>query len=731
MAEAIGTAASVLQIAVTAGSLARSISRFIEQTKTVAQSIRNLHDEVHSLESALRSIHETFQKRPLILSFEKNHHSRIYDVLEACQGSLQDLDQALPQLRDEVTPIEKLRLSIQKSLKGDRALRIKEHIRSHTTALQISISTLSLGELWLSRESQQRILTEVRSINERIRSANLSSTRLDNRPAISLSSESSETIRPDTPPSDDSEERFALYEKFIDSVDEVATGVFLCDPDRESCDGISIMSVWPLGDDVTRQSLQDGMYDFEDDELSDVDREILGLQLHANQEMVDQLLQVNLCRQAAKYQRRAIDKCVLLDKDNTAQHGRHSEPDPIPSLYSMKERLADILAECGTPENDLEAEEVFKQLLKEEIDHPEIDDSDRQWRLCYKLGSLYARQGNFGKSHKLLQRAFRGRSKAKPCAFDNVIKGYAESLVKTLQELQLIDDSRGVQAWLKKHFPRDDQLTSISSNTKASSSELLSPYIWCRERGFDVDHPEFVFDKYDLVKETTPLSQAIQEENVEILQQLVVNKAHVDHVDDTGSAPIHLAAATCNKRVFSIFLEKEPNMEVRDHRDMTLLHRCQRQKGGVQVAGMILSRCPDLLNYVCSIGKSALCIACEKGNEPMVEFLLSANADPNKPGPGLYVPIVCAIDGAAPSSTKINLVGRLLDKGADPKMCDVSGRNAFDAASSAGLFGSHIRDLLSQASIRRLSSTGSTATTRSSVSKNRSPRFGSINWGQH
>src|SRR5205823_1573554 len=109
-----------------------------------------------------------------------------------------------------------------------------------------------------------------------------------------------------------------------------------------------------------------------------------------------------------------------------------------------------------------------------------------------------ARQSRFHKSRKYLWNAFTGRSRADPRQ-KNLVKESAEMLIKTLQELQLIDEVQGIQSWLEEEFPAesdiDHQPSPPPSPTASVSAvdDLSSPYMWSRNQGFDVQSPYFGF----------------------------------------------------------------------------------------------------------------------------------------------------------------------------------------------------------------------------------------------
>ncbi|KAI3321108.1 ankyrin [Xylariaceae sp. AK1471] len=719
--DGLSTAASILQIAALAGSFLKSFSRFVEQTRTIADSIHDLYDEVRHLEAALNDLGETFAKRPQQLSFEYRHHDNIHRILKSCRISLEALAQALPQLKDETTPIQRLRLSIQRSLRGERVKEIVHHISSYTRILQLSLSTLSLGELWINRQSQEMILAEVRRINQAIRATHLFSGRTETRVGTPREPPVISTPRPHTPSADD-EELKSLDEElrcWLESVDEVAAAVSLSIPEDESTDGRLTISLQTHTSNTTLPTFEDDISDSEHEELDDLSRKLLGLTLENNQKIVRQLWQSGIYFQAAEYQRRGIKICRGLS-DGIAREGEQNNGvGDITKQADMREMLADILFDCDTAQADDEVEETLEQLLNHEIEQLETDNTDRQWRLHHKLGRLFARQGKFRKSRKYLLYAFMGRSRADP-RLKNLVTESAEMLIKTLQVLQLIDEARGIQSWLEEEFPAGSDISdqpSPRSSPRVSVSavdDLSSPYMWSKKQGFDVQSPHFGFDVCDSEKGKAPIHLAIEQENFEVLQSMLLNIAHVEQRDREDATPMHLAATTHNKRLCAILLEKGAKVEVLDQKKRSPLHRCQCNSGGVQVAELILNRSPELIDRIDCLDKTALYMACEHGNEKMAAFLLLRGADPNKRGPGHFIPLVRAIDAVAQSRATIRLVKLLLEHGADTRLRDGSGRTAFEAANDAGLAAGEIKKLLSDQSSRRPSA-ASTASTVNTV----------------
>ncbi|KAI0192078.1 hypothetical protein EV127DRAFT_54742 [Xylaria flabelliformis] len=762
------TAASALQIASLAGALLKSIYRFVEQTRTVVDSIHELYDEIRHLEAALHEIGETFKRRPRQLSFECRHHERIKGILESCRNSLEQLDHELPQLRDETTPIQKLKLSIQKSLKGDRPKEIIHHIISYTRILQLSLLTLSLGELWINRESQGMILAEVRKINSAIRATDLFSGRAETRARtqqlLVTPSPTSPTERETRSILDEEKQDWretVEYDSFkFPSISQMVLGwnlpnqgpnypshfqqapketlnhlyhergsltihgseitaaVSLSVPDNDSTDGRLAISMHSDPSRTTLKTFDDDGPNSEQEELDDVSRKVIQLTLEHNQNIVRQLMQSEIYFQAAEYQRRGIKKRKRLNEKLARQSEEYDNAGDILKLKNMREMLADILFHCDTTETDDEAEKVLEELLGES-ERLGTDDTDRKWRLYHKLGTLYARQGNFGKSEKFLRSAFMGRSRANPRRKSLVIES-AEVLIKTLQVLQLIDDARGIQGWLEEEWPAEPSINQSSPQLSPRASfngngDLSGAYLWSGEQGFDVHNPHFGFDVCDPETGKAPIHLAIQHQNFEALQSMLLNNPHVEQRDSMGAAPIHLAATTRNKRICALLLEKAADVNVIDQKKRSPLHRCQSSSGGaqgVEVARLILDKSPNLIDYIDYIGKTALCMACEQGNETMATFLLERGADPNRGVPGQYIPLISAIDAVAQSRPRatIRLVKKLLEKGADARLRDNTGRTAFDAANNAGLKASEIKKLLNDSSWRRPSTTSTAST---------------------
>jgi ankyrin repeat protein len=197
-------------------------------------------------------------------------------------------------------------------------------------------------------------------------------------------------------------------------------------------------------------------------------------------------------------------------------------------------------------------------------------------------------------------------------------------LIKSLQVSQKMDEAGAYQNWIDAEFPvelhveDEPSYQPLPKATVSADDNLTGPYMWSKEQGFDVRSPYFGFDVCNprIGNGKAPIHQAIEHENLEQLQSMLQNIVHIEQRDSTGATPIHLAAATLNKRVCAMLLEKGANVDVLDHKHSTPLHKCQSKSQGVQVATLLLDRSPELIDRVDCFGKTALYMACEKGNEP-------------------------------------------------------------------------------------------------------------------
>ncbi|KAI1387895.1 ankyrin [Hypoxylon trugodes] len=686
-----------LQLISFAGNFVKGLSSFIEKTKNIDKSIQDLHDEILHLYEALERIRNTIRKRTRQLPFEREHHANIRQIIQSCEASLRSLHQELPPLHDgSQTPIKRIQHAIVQCLKEDKVQHLLRRITSYRSLLQMSLETLSFGHLMETERSQKKIEAEVRKLSILFQSSqlfghiNYGNTLLERTRSVESEVESEYS------------EENTLEKEISDwgrTAHDLKSAVSL---DHESsCGGSSV--ALDLDASVETLTLYDDTYDPEPSRL-DRQSEILEFQLNHNKEMVHELMQCGLVIEASRYQRQGIELLkelsgipILLD-------------DPLyDQLATMREELADILvlSECSRPEAKSELLKLLDEEVKKERETGYID-YHRRGRLYHKLGQLYLGEKNLDRARPFLGRALDDRKQINPMPHE-LVKESAELLVEVYRQEQAFDRASGLSEWIKRELQPDSLSSSTSTSLQTMHDQtgnsfridLTYAYQWCKEQRMDVDSATFHFNTCDPETGTTPLHRAIQAENIEVVQHML-HLVDKEQRDKQGSTLLHEAASTRNRNLCALLLDKHlANPDVVDDSGRTPLHRCQTRSGGLGVAELLLKSCPQLINRPEYYGKTALYLACEKGNQKMVEALLSAGADPNIPGPGQVTPLILAIDVAARSAQKISIVKLLMKYGADPRKTDAAGKTAFDAVD--GLASKEIRLMLESSASRRTS----------------------------
>lgn len=787
-------------LAIFAGKFVQSVGAFVTDTKEVPDTINEFYETIRTFHVALQNISEVLKCRPRQFPFEKDHHNNISQILRSCEGALQRLDNQLPDLPDDVSTFDKIRMNLSMSLKKESITQIINHINSYTQILQLSLITLSLGSLWGTQKSQDKIQAEIRHLTTSIRSANLIQPRNEAHSSVPPGLPGEENLSPDPD--------LALVQEIKEwrtSADDVAAAVSLWDPDQASLD--ARRTIPDSGVDVGSSTVAEIEFEDFDPEPQLVDyssRDILQQQMEENQKIVSQLISCGIFLKAASFQRRGISwKAELWEA--------HQVPFPWDEEADMKEALADILLSSDTVDGTIEAKEILTTLLREQIARlssrkecftendglplgPETQ--ERRCRLYHKLGELYMHHNNISTARRCFQRAFEGRRKGNAIPSSEALET-CNLLIKCFQLDQAFVEAAAHIQWrdeqLRLHpgmlpqsrlsistqgslnfAPREEKPYSTALEKQEQSSldyehtettGLSTAFAWCKSRDFDVDTPEFSFEVCDSLRGTSPLHLVVLDEALDVFHQIVDHVVTFEHRDDNFATPLLLAAGTRNKITTEVLLERGAKVNVCDRLGMSPLHRCQSDKGGVQVAELLLQYNknglhyaspsfrprPDLLNLADTAGKSALYMACEKRNKRMVRFLLDqgANADltekygktplymacergdeaivrcllergasPNIQGPGMQTPLLIAIEAPTRMNVKISIIEALLAHGADPHLSDAIEQTAFSAARKAG-FGSEIRRLLNlnQVEPRRVTSISSITTTVSGRSK--------------
>ncbi|KAI1208182.1 uncharacterized protein F4807DRAFT_155472 [Annulohypoxylon truncatum] len=476
-----------------AGSLAKALSRFIVRTKYIRDTIGEVHDEISELQIAVSEIKKILEKRPKQLPFERDHHAKIHRIIQSCHASLETLAREVPELKDNTGTLERMRRTIEHSLKQERIKDLIQHISSYKAVLQLSLTTLSLGAIWDTTRSQKQIENEIRKLTDAIRmSPHLSLGRTKKRATPSIHIHNAESEAEEVVP-----EESALEKEIRDwriTANDVATAVSLNDFDGASVDSRSI----PPNSSVSVETLplyEEDTYDPEPDHKDVPNSKILRCQLDANQEIVQYLRKCGIFVKAASYQQSGIklmEQLLRIDTPPEINYDVSARVDfkhaSTENLIDMKEELADIFLQSETVETDLEAKTVLKSLLDDEVKRKadQIDEGRRS-RLYHKLGKLYFKQNNIIQAEKFLKRALEGRQRIEPEPCE-LVEESAELLVQVLQEKQALDEARGLREWVRRELHADATLPSPSiashmTQDNASSIDLTCAYQWCKEQG--------------------------------------------------------------------------------------------------------------------------------------------------------------------------------------------------------------------------------------------------------
>lgn len=142
---------------------------------------------------------------------------------------------------------------------------------------------------------------------------------------------------------------------------------------------------------------------------------------------------------------------------------------------------------------------------------------------------------------------------------------------------------------------------------------------------FDVRSADFRFDK--ALKGISPLHLAVIFEEKEILREMLGEVEHIDVGHPGTPTPLMEAALNGSEDVANILLAHDASVECVDAQQRTALHWAQigNGKNAVGVSQLLLDAAKGgpLLEKKDVDGKTALCLACKKGNGDMVELLVT------------------------------------------------------------------------------------------------------------
>ncbi|OBT66707.1 hypothetical protein VE03_03957 [Pseudogymnoascus sp. 23342-1-I1] len=702
--DALSIVASAYSIAGLCGTIIFHVTQFVVDSRDVCQSINDFRGNIEILEGVLCKVQETVRKSPKRFPFaekEVEHWNEIHNVLDACRDSMERLKNVLPERFENGKPIVLARKQLEMCLKSDVVTQIRGHITTYTQLLQLSLTTITLGSTWDTQRSQNIMRSKIEKLTREIQKINV--VRQHREPERL----GHQILTPDS--NNDLTEREMQAEKnweaWRSSVEHlVAAAATLYEPDEQSIadredlsslgepnessilkgsnstgtvDNLSLLikTGCGIGDNIYQDSglgFSDNESDWDLDPKStnSLSAEILQYQIAEIQKDVTRYINTGLYFQAERDHRKGIELRNLLEKTHKI---------PFLDRADVEETLADIYMEQkDTASAMVRAKDILRRLLKQEIDGnlESNTDQSRMWRLNHKLASVYIESGFVDRAKTYATRALDGRVKSNTAP--DLIMESATLLERAYQLNRDVPEARGVKNWAEGNYPQLVN-TRASVSTASTNDTLPNPVIpnatqWCKDNGFDVHSRDFSFDIPNSDGKT-PLHIAVVDHDLEleILQQIMNCVATLETRDSNDCTALLLACSTRNWKKTKALLDHGAKLDVHDKYYDTPLHKVQEKTGGTTVATFLLSHPSQAVDIDAKncYEKTALHLACELQNEAMVQLLIKYNADINCHGPHGYTPLHVAID-----YRRLPIVKILLDKGADPSLCDADGRDA-------------------------------------------------------
>lgn len=155
-----------LQLALQSGL---TLYQFVQETRNVNATVRELAIEVKSLGNACRVVHE--QLRMLAGEYELSHgndkqspvSTSIQKELESCQKTLRTLRGSLVDVRGNATNFAKQGWrQLKLNMKQDEIFAMKSRIQSHTSALQVCLLVMDIN---VSHLAPKRVGIELKAKN--------------------------------------------------------------------------------------------------------------------------------------------------------------------------------------------------------------------------------------------------------------------------------------------------------------------------------------------------------------------------------------------------------------------------------------------------------------------------------------------------------------------------------------------------------------------------------------
>ncbi|ROW04802.1 hypothetical protein VMCG_04779 [Cytospora schulzeri] len=668
---AIGSAASILQLVETLSKGLRSLRDTVTAIKDAPAVVQHIEEKVQRLEYCFKLVVNLMKQRSSGITDELELHRVIRDVTANCFSSLSVLQDKLPS-RNAQNIVQAFHLWID-----DRAIKqALKHIDEYTKYLSLLIGTLNLLKLdnvdktlcWiadvLQETAQPRQLSQDAVLLE------------DDRKAL-------ESVRRVRAFVNNTATAFVSYK---------AVGLTSLSKPRSiaqsstSDPGVTI-AVTP-GPRRTRKRIE-------------VDNELL-----ENRKILTSLKAFGLFEGAIWVQRRAF-----IIKDELSVD--HRVPFQDNEKQAMKEELAEILVKCRTESSKEEALSILQELLNLELSKLRDANDDISLPVSSPT-SIRFHQGNLSLHHKLGQ-LYKDTGQVDR-AMENlriVFDAYADETPKDTQKIKQVGDQllqlyeyrvelgcleqRGVFISQLRGFQTElEDLTGRPLEHRLQCDAALD---WCQDEGIMVPKVNQEY-RFDIINDdgSSPLHYAAQRcQREDVVSQMLENSITLEEQDEDGETPLLAAVGASNVTALSLLLQKGGSLNARDHQHQTPLHRSQ--KSGVtklllqhrlrrastatverdsssSSKGIASPGSPapgqDLdINAQDANKKTALYIACARGQEMTVKFLLSAGADPNIARHN-HSPLAAAIESTSTlyqenPQRQVNVVAALISKGAEPE----------------------------------------------------------------
>ncbi|KAI0856939.1 ankyrin repeat-containing domain protein [Xylaria cubensis] len=360
----------------------------------------------------------------------------------------------------------------------------------------------------------------------------------------------------------------------------------------------------------------------------------------------------------------------------------------------LVERQADLLLQCHTIRRRHEATRLLEKLIE---DKEQMLSDETNGRIKLRIGELHLAEGKLAHIQKV-------ELAAKFLVYSTNVLGdltpfphelYPRSmarLVRAFEILQRTDDVRILKSHVLEQYSNAGLDCDI--NWEYTDEPECNALAWCRTQinpAFDVESPGFKFDI--IIQETSAVHAAVRDGQIEVLREMLVEVEQIDAPDSDGCTPLLIAAQKGCTDIFELLLDHEASPSKVDKSEQTVLHKCQtcsRDGSDIAIARLIHDRAPTLINAQESTGKTALWMACEEGNEKMVEILLSHGADLKISSTKNQTPLQVAIDMRSSQDTqesrisRLHIIKMLLKHGADSNQSDNLGNTPLYTAALTG-----------------------------------------------